>query len=139
TFLASSLPSEKEVTDYKGEIEKKALILKGFEYSSNIGLTRSLLMIRFMEVLMQTTPIERQYFFNGIIAAQDMLTIRESTCFLDLNKYGAYLLLGDKNRCEIYRDLLLEKLRVSRKIVIKHSNLLEKATVAGIHKVMEQL
>lgn len=137
TFLASSLPKENEMPSCKSDIDK-AMILKGFEYATNFGLTRSLLMIRFMEILMRTTAVQRLYFLNGIIAAQDMYSIKQFFDFSGLNSYNTYLLLGNRTRCEMYRELLIEKEKIRGKIIVGNKELVEQATAVGSYKIIEE-
>jgi len=137
TFLASSLPKENEIAICKSDIDK-AMILKGFEYATNFGLTRSLLMIRFMDVLMRTTPIQRLYFLNGIIAAQDMYSTKQFFDFLDLSNCNTYVILGNRARCEMYRDLLIEKAKIRGKIIVENKDLVEQATAVGSCKIIEE-
>ena len=137
TFLASSLPKENEMASCKSDIDK-AMILKGFEYATNFGLTRSLLMIRFMEILMRTTAVQRLYFLNGIIAAQDMYSIKQFFDFSGLNSCNTYLLLGNRTRCEMYRELLIEKEKIRGKIIVGNKELVEQATAVGSYKIIEE-
>lgn len=71
------------------------------------GLMRTLLMPRFMEVLLKTSSEERNIFTNAVIAADDLKlfsNMRENGCWSD-----RFVLYGHESRCEMYSYLLRKK------------------------------
>lgn len=79
-----------------------------YESVTKAGFLRTMLMPRFMQVLISTNWAERQQFVDAAIAACDM------EIFAEFGRLGfpnavPYLLVGHKERCEIY-DLLLKRL-----------------------------
>lgn len=71
------------------------------------GLMRTLLMPRFMEVLLKTSSEERNIFTNAAIAADDLKIF----CEIRKNGYWSsrFILYGQQRRCEMYRCLLRKK------------------------------
>ncbi|MDR7867772.1 MAG: 2-dehydro-3-deoxygalactonokinase [Sporomusaceae bacterium] len=77
------------------------------ESVTKAGFLRTMLMPRFMQVLISTNWAERQQFVDAAIAACDM------EIFAEFGRLGfpnnvPYLLVGHKERCEIY-ELLLKR------------------------------
>ncbi len=68
------------------------------------GLSRAMLMPRFLQVLLKTDSTERMTFLDAAIAADDMLL------FKDMREKGydssVYILYGHKERCEMYTYLI---------------------------------
>lgn len=79
-----------------------------YESVTKAGFLRTMLMPRFMQVLTSTTWVERQQFVDAAIAAGDM------EIFAEFGRLGfpnsvPYLLVGHRERCEIY-ELLLKRI-----------------------------
>lgn len=74
------------------------------ECVNKAGIVRTMLMPRFMEVLLKTTSRERCLFVDAAIAEDDMRAFEE----FHAQGYGAdrYILLGHKERCELYTYLI---------------------------------
>lgn len=70
----------------------------------NAGLARTMLMPRFLQVLMRTDSHEREVFMDAAIAADDLNTFHE------MRKQGyvsdRYILYGHENRCKLYTYML---------------------------------
>jgi len=69
------------------------------------GLTRSLLMPRFMHVLMQTRWYERKLFLESLIAADDLQSVRDFTALGFPTSTSVYL-VGPPARCAVHRHLI---------------------------------
>ena len=95
------------------------------------GFLRTLLMSRFMQVLMKTNVDERQLFIGAAIAAEDMLVFDE----LQKHIYGGSagcILIGRGERCGIYRDMLSRRLGESFPVeIIDGEESVAEFTVAG--------
>lgn len=71
------------------------------------GLGRTMLMPRFLQVLLKTNSHERQVFVDAAIAADDM----NAFCEMRDRGYSSdyYLLYGHESRCKMYRGILQKK------------------------------
>jgi 2-dehydro-3-deoxygalactonokinase len=96
SLLASSLPAEDP------EHLQLDALLNGVKLGLKFGLQRSGLLIRFMDVLADTTPQERFAFLEGIVVASDLRAIENS--FMDLQE--RVYLLGNRLRAEAYQHSL---------------------------------
>lgn len=97
----------------------------------NAGLLRTMLMPRFMQVLLKTDAAERDIFLNAAIASDDLLAFQE------MRKGGfeseKYILYGHKSRCEMYEYLL--KKTFGRHLLIESiqdKDEIENLTVRGV-------
>lgn len=71
------------------------------------GLGRTMLMPRFLQVLLKTNSHERQVFVDAAIAADDM----KAFCEMRNKGYDSnyYLLYGHESRCKLYTEMLRRK------------------------------
>lgn len=101
TLLGSSLaPTCGEDCRYSRE-ELLQLAMKSVAAE---GLGRTVLMARFMQILMKSNYEERRLFVDAAIAADDMKSFAGmSTRGMDS---GNYCLVGKKNRCDLYAEML---------------------------------
>lgn len=72
---------------------------------NNAGFVRSLLMPRFMEVLLDTTPAQRKIFLETAIASDDLITLDDFSA-AGLSTNNKFVLVGQKRRSEIFTHLL---------------------------------
>lgn len=89
-----------------GGYSHEELIASAIDSVEHAGLGRTLLMPRFMQVLLKTDSGERDVFVNAAIAADDIKAFRE------MRERGLasdhYIFYGARRRCELY-DFLLKK------------------------------
>lgn len=72
------------------------------------GLVRSLLMPRFLDTLISTTASQRKLFYESSIAAEDLEALN-SFEVMGFPRRTDFVLIGRKERCELYRYLLGRK------------------------------
>ena len=95
------------------------------------GFLRTLLMSRFMQVLMKTHVDERKLFIGAAIAAEDMLVFDELQKHVCGGSAGC-ILIGKSERCGIYRDLLVRRLGTEVPVeIIDGEESIAAFTVAG--------
>jgi len=87
-----------------GGYSREELIEVAVDCVRNAGLGRTMLMPRFLQVLMTTNSQERQIFVDAAIAADDLNAFREMRGQGYTSDY--YLLYGQKGRCELYTYML---------------------------------
>jgi len=133
TFLTDSLPKESNFP-IEEKMDKRAIVA-GYKYVTQIGFLRSLLLIRFMDVLINTSTQERILFLEGIIAGSDIYSIKKSMNFLPIDTNNQIVLVGDKARCQIYSYLLSQDQQIRGKRLIVDEQMAEKATIVGAIKI----
>lgn len=133
TSMADSLPREDEVPR-KRALDKR-MVRAGYEQARRGGFLRPLLMVRFLDVLMSTTPMERMGFLEGAIASEDLLALRTAR-ELGLD-FEEKILVGSPDRCAVYR-YLMEQEGIGGHISILDEAAAERATVAGSLRVMRE-
>lgn len=114
------------------------LVATAVECVEYAGLGRSMLMPRFMQVLLKTNSDERDTFVNAAIAADDLKAFRE------MKERGftseSYIFYGNQARCELYDYMLKtffsDKLTI-RGIWDKHE--IAMLTVRGASAVAERI
>lgn len=104
TSIGSSI-KQKNDKDIPGFFSEE-IFKTAIESNNSSGFLRSLLMPRFMEVLMDTEWYERRFFVDCIIGAEDMNIIDEAKNFLKFDLDTDFILVGNKDRCKIYEKLL---------------------------------
>ena len=132
----------------KSLVEKEGEPAGGYTYQeliqiacdcvANTGLGRTLLMPRFLQVLLKTNAWEREVFTNAAIAADDM------KAFEDMRKRGLandrYIIYGHQNRCEMYQYMLRKFYGDNMEITcISDKDKIGKLTVLGCIAVAEHL
>jgi 2-dehydro-3-deoxygalactonokinase len=79
------------------------------------GLARTLLMPRFMDVLLQVPAPLRRLFLHAAIAAEDLLALRDFP-LLGFSIDAPFVLIGHPTRCRVLRHLLARHGGVRREI-----------------------
>lgn len=100
----SIIPMEGEEA---GGYSDEELIQVATDCVRHAGLGRTMLMPRFLQVLMKTNSHERQVFIDAAIAADDLNAFREMREQGYHSNY--YLLYGHESRCKMYTYMLREE------------------------------
>jgi len=132
TFIGKSIRPESdfEAKDYfDAEIVANAL-----NWCGKTGFIRSLMMPRFLDVLLETKWYERELFVEALIAAEDseaMKVFEELGYPVDTN----YILVGPERRCRIYEHILKKRAGVTG--YIKTITDVEEIDSLSIHGVLD--
>lgn len=114
TFIGKSIQEIDENNEGKNnDYFNEDIINVAYNSVINAGFLRSLMMPRFMEVLLETSWFERELFINTAIATEDLIVINE---FKNLNfsVNSDFVLLGHKNRCDIFSYLLCKRYKIPK-------------------------
>lgn len=132
--LKSSTNIGKSIIDVDGEeaggYSFEELVSVATDCVKHAGLARTMLMPRFLQVLMKTNGEERNLFIDAAIAADDLNAFREMREMEYISDY--YLLYGQKSRCELYTYML--KKEFGEQLVIESiydKDKLDQLTVTG--------
>ena len=98
----------KSITPTEGETpggySDSELIDIAMDCVAHAGLGRTMLMPRFLQVLMKTNSYERNTFLDAAIAADDIHAFQEMRSHGYDSNY--YLLYGHESRCRLYTEIL---------------------------------
>ncbi|MEA3454572.1 MAG: 2-dehydro-3-deoxygalactonokinase [Candidatus Caldatribacteriota bacterium] len=89
-------------------------------YSSvkNAGFLRTLLMPRFMEVLLKNTWYERDLFLDAAISAEDLKVLNEFSLFKFSLFETNFVLVGHYRRCRLLKHFLIKHYHIKKEIRI---------------------
>lgn len=108
-----------------------------FESVMNAGFIRTLLMPRFMEVLLDTTSYQRKLFIESAIATEDLRTINDfSTANMSIN--NNFVLIGQRERCRIFSYLLKSYFEINNITSISEKNEVDNLSIAGAVKIAKK-
>jgi len=130
---ASSIGKSMQPDNESGAPEKldEEVIESAYRWVGETGLLRSLLMTRFLDVLMDTQWHQRRLFVEACIAAEDIKALSQFPS-LGFNKNTPYFLIGKQGRCEIYKNMLSRKAGVTHDIqVLSEEKIIDSLSIQG--------
>jgi 2-dehydro-3-deoxygalactonokinase len=104
TFVSKSVQENEALptpTDYFDE----SIVDHAMQWIKNVGLVRSLMFPRFLDVLLDTRWYERRLFLEAMIAAEDIMAIKQYEMFGQPFPTN-FILVGAKGRCRLYGHIL---------------------------------
>ncbi|HCG63741.1 MAG TPA: hypothetical protein DEZ27_08095 [Sphaerochaeta sp.] len=107
TFIGKSVEPQEDVTRPEGYLNSE-VIENAYRWQKEGGFVRSLLMIRFLDVLLKTKWYERLLFLESLIAAEDIHAFEQF--FVSENEKPTLVFIGPKSRCDVYAHLFKHKL-----------------------------
>jgi 2-dehydro-3-deoxygalactonokinase len=108
-----------------------SIIDAAYHWVMTSGFLRSLLMPRFLDVLLDTKWYERKLFVEAAIAAEDTKAIGQFDG-LGFPIETGFVLIGDKRRCAIYEHLLRSKRFLKQDITtISDPEAIDRLNIAG--------
>ncbi len=108
TFLGKSIEAPEGENEPDGYFDT-GVIDYGFKWIESGGFLRSLLMTRFLDVLLKTKWYERKLFVESLIASEDMHSLNQFD-EMGLPKDSNIVLVGHEGRCRIYEHILKNKM-----------------------------
>lgn len=107
------------------------VIENAFNWQQKSGFVRSLLMIRFLDVLLHTQWYERRLFLESLIAAEDITAFNQMECAHDTSKRIVFI--GPKERSDVYSYVFEHKLGWSRELLhsINDTTLIDMLNIKG--------
>jgi len=110
-----------------------------YDVIKNVGFLRSLIMPRFMEVLLKTKWYERELFVNSAITAEDLKVVNDFKLLNFSLSNSNFILVGHKNRCEILNYMLKEYCGAKNKIkMIYKKEDVDKLVIEGAISITEK-
>jgi 2-dehydro-3-deoxygalactonokinase len=106
TLIGKSLKGDE--ADEPANYFDEKIINSAFTCIAESGFLRSLMMIRFMDVLISSKWYERKLFIESAIAAEDMKVIERFES-LGFPVNAEMIFIGGESRCRIYKHILMEQ------------------------------
>lgn len=134
TFISKSVvQGQGEPAEPDGYFDR-TVVDNAVNWVDNVGLIRSLMFPRFMDVLLDTTWYERHLFLESLIAADDMQAIKQ------LETVGAgipdsFVLIGRPERCRLYDYILSGRFPRAEIRSISDTEEIDKLSIQGILSV----
>lgn len=110
-----------------------------YDLTMKTGILRSVVISRFMDTMLDTNGYERNLYLGGVIAAEDMKAIKN---FMKQHKtpYNRYIIVGKRERCDIYANMLGRLNQSSCKIhIISSKEEIDSLTIKGMIKLKRLL
>ena len=114
TFIGKSIRKDDDFSDE--EYFEDDIVDVAHRWVTNAGFLRTLLMPRFLDVLLKTKWYERKLFVEAAIAAEDMKALYQFES-LNFPVKTNFILVGPKGRCSIYEYMLKKKMQVAGDIL----------------------
>jgi 2-dehydro-3-deoxygalactonokinase len=105
TFVGKSIANPDGNDDGNEDFFEPAVIEAAYESVQNAGFLRTLMMPRFMEVLLNEPWYIRRQFIDATIVAEDLRALHDFD-LLGFPKDTAFMLIGYQRRCRICKYLL---------------------------------
>lgn len=131
TFVGKSVEKRDNVEEEPENYFDEYIVRDAVEWVKKSGFLRSLMFPRFLEVLLETKWYERRLFFDALIAADDMLAIRQMEMFEEKSE-GNYYLVGHPERCKLYEFVLREIDPQAKVVCITDVTEIDELSIQGI-------
>jgi 2-dehydro-3-deoxygalactonokinase len=114
TFIGKSIRKDDDFSD--ADYFADEVVDLAYDWVTRAGFLRTLLMPRFLDVLLKTKWYERKLFVEAAIAAEDMKALDQFPSF-NFPVRSHFILVGSKPRCSIYAYMLKRKMQVAKDIL----------------------
>jgi 2-dehydro-3-deoxygalactonokinase len=136
TIIGSCIKSEGE----EKEFFSKEILQMAYDSVQNAGFLRTMIMPRFMQVLLDTEWYEREFFTGATIAAEDIQILNEAQGYLGYSLDTDFVLVGQQSRCKIYEELIREKVSNSQSIQsISDKEDVDALAIEGVLEILKEL
>ena len=107
TFVGKSVEKRDNIEEEPAGYFDEDIVRDAANWIKEVGLLRSLMFPRFLDVLLDTKWYERRLFYDALIAADDMQAIQQMKMFT-ASPSNNYYLVGHPDRCKLYDFVLKE-------------------------------
>jgi len=138
TFIGKSIAQNG--SNVSNDFFSTELLKTALDSINNGGFLRSLMMPRFMEVLMDTKSYEREFFVNALILSEDIKILDEAKNLIgfDITNFPI-ILIGNKRRCKIFEKLLENKKNNLNVKSVYDKGLIEEFVIEGGKRIIEKI
>lgn len=131
TFVGKSVEKRDNAEDESEDYFDPEVVRNAAMWIREVGLVRALMFPRFLDVLLDTKWYERRLFFDALIAAEDMLAIKQLKMLTD-KPSNNYYLIGRPERCRLYEFILKENDPQASVHCITDVNEIDELSIQGI-------
>lgn len=128
TFVGKSVRKDSDF-DAENYFDEN-IIDAAYNWVKKSGFLRSLLLPRFMDVLLKTRWYERKLFVESIIASEDIKSMSQLRDF-NIAPTEAFVLIGSAKRSLVYEYLLKEKKNIKNIIKINDKKDIDYLSISG--------
>jgi len=108
TFIGKSIEKQAGI-EAPDEYMDPKVIENAWRWREHSGFVRCLLMIRFLDVLLDTSWYERRLFFESLLAAEDFQTFTHFGISVEDERKPDVVIIGPVTRCNLYQYMLMSK------------------------------
>lgn len=137
TFVGKSVEKGPDSKEKPAGYFDAAVVDNAFAWVNQVGLVRSLMFPRFLDVLLDTSWYERHLFFEAMIAADDMQAISQLNMLGDSSPSN-FVLVGQADRCRLYSHILKKQFPKAGFLAISETEEIDALSIQGILKITRQ-
>ena len=115
----------------------ESIINNAIEWIDEVGLVRALMFPRFLDVLLDTKWYERSMFLDALVAAEDMLAIKQLSALME-TAVERFTLVGQKERCRLYSFILQRRFQKADISSISDTDEVDQLSISGILTIMRK-
>jgi 2-dehydro-3-deoxygalactonokinase len=136
TFVGKSVEKRDNKKEKPADYFSEAIVRDAINWINQVGLVRSLMFPRFLDVLLDTEWYERHLFYDALIAAEDMLSVKQLKMF-DENASNNYYIIGNEERCALYSYILKQNDSGANTTCITNIAEIDELSIRGILIIAE--
>lgn len=134
----TSIGKSIETPETEPEASDLSVVDIAYDAVAQAGFLRSLLMPRFMDVLLNIPAPLRRRFLEAAIAAEDLQVLRDFP-LLGFRTDTPFVLIGHPSRCAIFRHLLARRRAITREISeVSNTEEVDRLAILGAVAVAQQ-
>lgn len=130
TFLHKSVVRGENPEVRPDDYFDERIVDDALRWNHELGLARTLMFPRFMDVLLDTKWYERELFLDALVAAEDMLTVNQLKLFTQ-EPLTNYYLIGNVERCRLYEYIIRKTIPNVTVHCISDSNIVDRFAIDG--------
>lgn len=115
----------------------ESIINNAIEWIEEVGLVRALMFPRFLDVLLDTKWYERAMFLDALVAAEDMLAVKQLSAMAE-TAVERFTLIGQKERCRLYSFILQRRFQKAVISSISDTTDVDRLSISGILNIMKK-
>lgn len=137
TFVGKSVEKRDDMEVPSKDYFDEKVVKNAVNWIKKVGIVRTLMFPRFLDVLLDTKWYERRLFFEALIAVEDMLSIGQLEMFFK-QPPKHFVLVGLSERCKLYSYILRETLSDFDITVISDVEEIDRLSIDGILNIAER-
>ncbi|OUQ26579.1 hypothetical protein B5E77_08785 [Lachnoclostridium sp. An131] len=137
TFLHKSVIQGDSSEAWPEDYFDEKIVRDAIYWNKKVGLARTLMFPRFLDVLLDTKWYERLLFLDALVAAEDMLSVNQLDMLSD-KKITDYYLIGQKERCRLYEFIIHETMPEIHITTVSDSEEIDGYSIKGMLRIAKK-